>query len=380
MNKKLCLYALLASTLICSDASFAQNTDNITPPYTINKCLLRAEELFRKNDYREALVFYYEGLGMTTNYEIVAKLHFRIGECLEGVRRYEFATYHYKLALKSGNLPDLLQSRAIMKLEHLPEMAQTEEATRLFNSAMEYYKKRNIRAAIDDYLASLRLMPTLMEKNEHGLIEDAVKYLTYLSETKDKEPDRLLKLATMLELRGDIEKATETLQQIIIIYPDSNEASQAEIKLENFSSRKISYLETVKPHDAVAEVTTVENEVIFQDTFEFNNTGSIARDIEGGGFSLRAFNERDGIPVKRFEWFAIVLGKGSEKRDYLFSAGDKMEETSITFDTAKYKYYVTFSDVSISKGFIQDLYTGGKQTIPLFSSVRVLVKIEHKFE
>ena len=46
-----------------------------------------------------------------------------------------------------------------------------------------------------------------------------------------------------------------------------------------------------------------------------------------------------------------------------------MEETSITFDTAKYKYYVTFSDVSISKGFIQDLYTGGKQTIPLFSSV-----------
>ena len=380
MNKKLCLYALLASTLICSDASFAQNTDNITPPYTINKCLLRAEELFKKNDYREALVFYYEGLGMTTNSEITAKLHFRIGECLEGVRRYEFATYHYKLALKSGNLPDLLQSRAIMKLEHLPEMAQTEEATRLFNSAMEYYKKRNIRAAIDDYLASLRLMPTLMEKNEHGLIEDAVKYLTYLSETKDKEPDRLLKLATMLELRGDIEKATETLQQIIIIYPDSNEASQAEIKLDNFSSRKISYLETVKPHDAVAEVTTVENEVIFQDTFEFNNTGSVARDIEGGGFSLRAFNEREGIPVKRFEWFAIVLGKGSEKRDYLFSAGDKMEETSITFDTAKYKYYVTFSDVSISKGFIQDLYTGGKQTIPLFSSVRVLVKIEHKFE
>jgi hypothetical protein len=29
-----------------------------------------------------------------------------------------------------------------MKLEHLPEMAQKEEATRLFNSAMELYKKR----------------------------------------------------------------------------------------------------------------------------------------------------------------------------------------------------------------------------------------------
>ena len=380
MNKKIGLNALLICGILFSNLALAESQENITPPYAINKCLLRAEELFKRNDYREALVFYYEGLGMTTNSEIVAKLHFRIGECLEGIRRFEFATYHYKLAMKTGSLPDLLQSRAFMKLEHLPELAQTEEATRLFNSAMEYYKKRNIRAAIDDYLASLRLMPTLMEKNEHGLIEDAVKYLTYLYETKDKEPDRLLKLATMLELRGDIEKSIETLQQIVIIYPDSNEASQAELKLDNFSSKKVSYLETVKPHDAVSEVTTAENVIIFQDTFEFSNTGSIARDVESGGFSLRAFNERDGIPANRFEWFSIVLGKGSEKHDYLFSASDGMEESSITFDTARLKYYLTFSDVSITKGFIQDLYSGGKQAVPLFSSIRVLVKIEHKYE
>lgn len=380
MNKKLCIYALAAFALMSSDVTLAQNTDKITPPYTINKCLLRAEDLFRKNDYREALTFYYEGLGMTTNDEIAAKLHFRIGECLEAVRRFEFATYHYKIALKSGKLPDLLQSRAFMKLEHLPELAQTEEATRLFNSAMEYYKKRNIRAAIDDYLASLRLMPTLMEKDEHGLIEDAVKYLTFLSETKDKEPDRLLKLATMLELRGDIEKSIETLQQITIIYPDSDEATQAEAKLENFTSKKISYLESAKPHNAVAEVVSAENVVIFQDSFSFSNTGSIARDIENAGFSLRAFNERDGIPANRFEWFSIVLGKGAEKKDYLFSAADGMEQSAISLDTANYKYYVTFSDVSLTKGYIQDLYTGGKQGIPLFSSVRVLVKIEQKYE
>ncbi|MBQ3644086.1 MAG: hypothetical protein II961_05770 [Candidatus Riflebacteria bacterium] len=380
MNKKLVLYALLTSVLVCSDAVLAQNTEKITPPYTINKCLIRAEDLFRKNDYREALVFYYEGLGMTSNDEISAKLHFRIGECLEAVRRYEFATYHYKLAMKSGKLPDILQSRAYMKLEHLPEMAQTEEATRLFNSAMEYYKKRNIRAAIDDYLASLRLMPTLMEKNEHGLIEDAVKYLTYLSETKDKEPDRLLKLATMLELRGDIEKSVETLQQIIIIYPDSDEATQAEAKLDNFNTKKTSYLETAKPHNAISEVVSNENTLIFQETFEFSNTGSVTRDVEKGGFSLKAFNERDGIPNNRFEWFSITLGKGSEKKDYLFSASDGMENNILSFETSKYKYYVSFSDVSLTKAYIDDSYTGGKQGVPLFSSVRVLVKIEHKYE
>lgn len=380
MKNKFCALALLASTILTMEPVYAQDTDSVTPPYTINKCLNRAEELFAKNDYREALVFYYEGLDMTTNDSVVAKLHFRIGECLEAVRRYEFATYHYKLALKSGNLPDILQSRAFMKLEHLPEMAQTEEANRLFKSAMELYSKRNIRAAIDDYLASLRLMPTLMEKNENGLIEDGVKYLTYLSETRDKEPDRLLKLATLLELRGDIEKSIETFQQIIIIYPDSDQARQAEEKLDNFTARKTSYLETAKPHDAVSEVLSAENVVIFQDTFEFRNAGSIARDVEGGGFSLKAFNERDGIPANRFEWFSIVLGKGSEQRDYLFSAADGMEQNSITFDTATSKYYITFSDVSQTKGYIQDLYGGGKQAVPLFSSIRVLVKIEHKYE
>ncbi len=380
MKNKFYALALLASSILTMEPAYAQDTDSITPPYTINKCLNRAEELFAKNDYREALVFYYEGLDMTTNDSVVAKLHFRIGECLEAVRRYEFATYHYKLALKSGNLPDILQSRAFMKLEHLPEMAQTEEANRLFKSAMELYSKRNIRAAIDDYLASLRLMPTLMEKNENGLIEDGVKYLTYLSETKDKEPDRLLKLATLLELRGDIEKSIETFQQIIIIYPDSDQARQAEEKLDNFTARKTSYLETAKPHDAVSEVLSAENVVIFQDTFEFRNAGSIARDVEGGGFSLKAFNERDGIPANRFEWFSIVLGKGSEQRDYLFSAADGMEQNSITFDTATSKYYITFSDVSQTKGYIQDLYGGGKQAVPLFSSIRVLVKIEHKYE
>ena len=379
MNKKLYLYALLTSALVYSEVVFAHNADKITPPYTINKCLIRAEDLFRKNDYREALTFYYEGLGMTTNDEIAAKLHFRIGECLEAVRRFEFATYHYKIALKSGKLPDLLQSRAFMKLEHLPEMAQTEEATRLFSSAMELYKKRNIRAAIDDYLASLRLMPTLMEKNEHGLIEDGVKYLTYLSETKDKEPDRLLKLATLLELRGDIEKSIETLQQITIIYPDSDEATQAEAKLDNFSNRKTSYLETSKPHDAISEVVTNENFVIFNETFEFSDTGSVARDVEKGGFSLRAFNEREGVPAKRFEWFSIALGKGAEKKDYLFSAADGMENNILSFETSTNKDYISFSDVSITKAYIQDSYTGGKQGVPLFSSVRVMVKIEHKY-
>ena len=379
MKKKIAAMALISlASLLGSHCIMAQGNETVTAPYTINKCLTRAEELFKKNDYREALVFYYEGLSMTTSDEITAKLHFRIGECLEGIRRFDFATYHYKLALQ-GRLSELLASRAYMKLEHLPELAQTEEATRLFNSAMELYKKRNIRAAIDDYLASLRLMPTLMEKNDFGLIEDGVKYLTYLSETKDKEPDRLIKLATLLELRGDIEKSVETLQQIMIIYPDSDQARQAEEKLEDFSGKKTAYIESVRPHDAIAEVEANQNVVVFEDSFEFTNAGSISREIEGGSFSLKAFNERDGIPANRFEWFTVVLGKGSEQHEYLFSAEEGIVQNSIVFDTKTNKYYISFSDVSQTSGFLQDLYGGGRQRVPLFSCIRVLVKVEHKY-
>lgn len=378
MNSKLLGMALVLSTSLEVGVLFAQPASAVSAPYTINKCLARAEELFKKNDYREAVIFYYEGLSMTSSEEIVSKLHFRIGECLEALRRFEFATYHYKLALK-GKLSEVLASRAFMKLEHLPELAQTEEATRLFKSAMELYRKRNIRAAIDDYLASLRLMPTLMEKDEMGLIEDGVKYLTYLSETKDKEPDRLLKLATLLELRGDIEKSVETLQQIIIIYPDSDQARQADEKLENFSSRKTAYIESVKPHDAVAEIEAGENVVIFEDSFEFSNAGMISRDVEGGSFTLKAFNEREDVPANRFEWFSIVLGSKSEQREYLFSAEEGITQSSISFDTANNRYLITFSDVSQTTGYIQDLYGRGRQSIPLFSSVRVLVKVIHKY-
>jgi len=101
--------------------------------------------------------------------------------------------------------------------------------------------------------------------------------------------------------------------------------------------------------------------------------------VEKGGFSLRAFNEREGVPAKRFEWFSIALGKGAEKKDYLFSAADGMENNILSFETSTNKYYISFSDVSITKAYIQDSYTGGKQGVPLFSSVRVMVKIEHKY-
>lgn len=224
--------------------------EEIEPPYSLNKCLLRGEELFRKNNYGEALIFYYEAMPLTKDKKTLGKLHFRIGECLEAIRRFDFATWHYQQAIKAP-IPDILVSRVIMKLEHLPEMAQKEEATRLFNSAMELYKKRNIRQAIDDYLASLRLMPSLMAKDESGLIDDAVNYLTYLSESRENEPDRLLKLATLLELRGDIDKAIETFQQIIIIYPETDEARQAEVKLENFKNRSTVYTEPQQTKDAL---------------------------------------------------------------------------------------------------------------------------------
>lgn len=391
MKNKLLVLLLATAGAMTQSAGFSQTgrsgfgsrtvvkDEGVSAPYTLQKCLSRAEELFRANDFREALIFYYEGLAMTTNEEVKAKLHFRIGECLEGVRRFEFASYHYKLAMK-GRLPELLASRAIMKLEHLPELAQTEEATRLFNRAMQLYKNRNIRAAIDDYLASLRLMPTLMAKDESGLIEDAVKYLTFLSETKEREPDRLLKLATLLELRGDIEKSTETLQQIVIIYPESDQARQADEKLELFAGRRTAYLEPVRPRNELAEVLPAEETLLFDDSFEFRSAGTISRELDGAAFTLRASNERTGIPADRFEIFSITLGNASEQRDFLFTAEEGIDQKNLRFDTGDVRYTVVFTAVNQTSGFVQDLYGGGRRSVTLFSNIRVQLRVERRLD
>ncbi|GAB4268012.1 MAG: hypothetical protein Kow0029_02990 [Candidatus Rifleibacteriota bacterium] len=349
--------------------------EDIKPPYTLHKCLLRAEELFRSNNYSEALIFYYEAFALMDDEKMRGKLHFRIGECLEAVRRFDFATWHYQQAIKHS-LPDVLVSRVIMKLEHLPEMAQKEEATRLFNSAMKLYKKRNIREAIDDYLASLRLMPSLMAHDESGLIDDAVKYLTYLSESKEKEPDRLLKLATLLELRGDIEKAIETFQQIIIIYPDSDQARQAEEKLQMFSARKTAYLEPVKPRDAIAELSPEPEAVIFNETFDFRNAGTISRELDNCAFTFKAINEHPGVPAERFELFNVILGRDGEQKELLYTADEGIDEKQVVFDTMNFRYTLVFVSVSQTRGYLQDLYGEGKKTVNLFSDIRVNLKIE----
>lgn len=370
---------LLGGCLFVASADASGLSEKIAPPYTIQRCLARAEELFRENNYREALIFYYEGMAMATSPEVKARLHFRIGECLEAVRRFEFATYHYQMALQ-GKLTDLLASRAVMKLEHLPELAQTEEATRLFDRSMALYRKRNIRAAIDDYLASLRLMPTLMARDESGLIEDAVKYLTLLSESKEREPDRLLKLATLLELRGDTEKAIETLQQIIIIYPESDQARQADDKLEQFTTRKTAYLEPVTPRDALREAVPEEDTLIFQDSFNFRNAGTISRELDGAAFTLRAQNERTGIPSDRFEIFSITLGTGSEQRDFLFTAEEGIDQKNLSFASASAVYSVVFTSINQTRGYIQDLYGGGRKSVTLFAGLTVQVKIERRYD
>lgn len=376
MKIRLLISVLFCLLLMPTFLMPASSDDEIKPPYTLHKCLLRGEELFRANNYAEALIFYYEAFQMVEDSATRGKLHFRIGECLEAVRRYEFATWHYQQAVKSS-LPDILVSRVIMKLEHLPEMAQKEEADRLFKSAMNLYRKRNIREAIDDYLASLRLMPSLMAQDESGLIDDAVKYLTFLSESKEKEPSRLLKLATLLELRGDVEKSIETLQQIIIIYPDSDEASQAEDKLAMFSQRKTAYVEPSRPRNAIQELSSPTDAILFDEVFEFRNAGIVSRELQGFAFTFRAISEKPGIPPDRFEAFSATLGLGSEQRDFFFTADDGIDNNKHVFETAEVRYTITFAAVNLTRGFIQDLYGEGRKQVNLFSSIRVQLKVEN---
>ncbi|MBF0408610.1 MAG: hypothetical protein HQM10_14770 [Candidatus Riflebacteria bacterium] len=349
----------------------------LTSPYKFTDSLKRAEELFSANNYREALIFYYESIVIAPNQTLRGKIHFRLAECLEAVKRYEFAEYHYKLAVKN-DLPQELSERALYKLKHLPELAQHEEATRLFKKAMHSYKMRDIRNCIDDYLESIRLEPSLMQKDESGLIDDAINYLTYLSESKDKEPERLLKLSSLLELKGETEKSMETLKQILIIYPKSKVARDAEDKLTFFTEKRNTYMEIKRPREALPEVVPQASPVVLEFQHTFNNAETLSKDLEETAYTFRAMNEQTNVPNGRFEVFSAILGKGANQKEFVFASSEGIPEKIYRFDDGTYLYMLTFEEVNIVTAYIQDIFGEPPRPVQFFTQIGVKLKVLHK--
>ncbi|OIP25058.1 hypothetical protein AUK22_08425 [bacterium CG2_30_54_10] len=366
-----------ASAPISSSASPSSSKASATSPYDFKSLLTRAEECFKENNYREALIFYFEAQAQTTSPEVISKIHFRLGECLEAIRRFDFAEFHYKKALL-GELSGDLAGRAALKLKHLPQLAQHEEALRLYKRAMASYKRRDIRGSLGDYLRSLQLEPALMGQDESGLIDDAIQYLTFLSESKDKEPDRLLKLATFLELRGETEKAIETLKQILIIYANSEEAGEAEEKLAFYTQKRTSYLEFKKPHDGLADLTPKETPVLLDTSLEFRDPGVQSKEMAEYAFTFKAANEQPGIPDHRFEIFSVVLGKGENQKESLFRADEGINERILTFEDGKVQYRVEFQTVDLTTAYVQDIYGDGVRAAPLFAEIQVKLTVTRK--
>lgn len=350
----------------------------LTTPYELTTLLTRGEELFQNNNFREAVIFYYEAQNMTSDEAMKAKLHFRVGECLEGIRRFEFAAYHYKLAINSGRLTEVLLSRAAMKLKHLPKMAQHEEALRLFNRAMAAYRQRDVRGCIDDYLKSLQLEPALMAQDNSNLLDDAIQYLTYVSESKDKEPERLLKLATLMELRGDTEKAIETMKQILIIYPNSPVAAEAEEKVAFYTQKRSSYLEVRRPKDAIPEVQERANPVVHQTSLDFTDPGAVSKDLTECAYTFKAANESATIPEHRFETFTVTLGKGENQKEFVFRAEDGISERKLAHEDGELLYTVEFTDVNLTTAYIQDIYGEGVRSTQLFSGLKLNLTVTRK--
>jgi tetratricopeptide (TPR) repeat protein len=366
--------------LLCAPqvmAAKAPTAAPLTRPYSLTHALARGEESYKNNNYREALIFYYEAMDEITDLELKSKVHFRIGECLEGIRRYDYAAYHYKAAIR-GRLPENLIARAATKLKALPKLAQHEEAMRLFTRAMNSYKRRDIRGAVDDYLASLRLEPTLMAKEESGLINDAIQYLTFLSESKEKEPQRLLKLATLLELKGETEKAIESYKQVLIIYPQSVEAREAEEKVEFFTQKRSSYLEFRRPGDEMPEVVIPNNPVILEADFDFNNPGILSKELNECAYTFRAFNEQPNVPNNRFELFSATLGKGADQKEFLFKADDGIHDKTHSFDDGKAIYTLVFREVNLTTAYVQDMYGEAARPAQLFTVIRVTLTVTKK--
>ncbi|MBI3037777.1 hypothetical protein HYY75_01815, partial [bacterium] len=136
-SKKI-LFVFLLGFTCASGIAISAPLESVLRPYSRSAELMRGEELFNAQNFREALIFYYEAINGATETALLGKIHFRIGECLEAIRRFEYAEFHYKSAFKN-RLPPILASRVLLKLKQLPALAQHEEALRLFKKAIDSY-------------------------------------------------------------------------------------------------------------------------------------------------------------------------------------------------------------------------------------------------
>ncbi|MBI3037776.1 hypothetical protein HYY75_01810 [bacterium] len=216
-----------------------------------------------------------------------------------------------------------------------------------------------------------------MAKDESGLIEDSIRYLTFLSEDKENEPQRLLKLATLLELKGETEKATETFKQILIIFPNSPQAKEAEEKVRFFTLKRNSYLEYRKPHDAIEEIIPKESNVIVQTDIEFSDVGIVSKELSECAYTFKAINEQENVPDHRFEAFSVFLGKGANQKEWFFKAEDGISEKKISFQDSNCVYQVFFTQVNIATCYIQDIFDAPPRPAPLFSNIQINLIFSH---
>lgn len=372
VNLNFCIYKTIASPV------FSNNPDEkVKQPYGLKELLYRAEELYKENNYKDAIIFYFEALLLANNQNIIAKIHYRLAECLESVKRFELAEYHYKLALK-GEITDEIASKISNKLLILPQLAQKEEAVRLYKRAMQAYKRKDIRSALEDYLKSVQLQPSLMEKDDSGLIDDAIKYLSYLSEERSKEPSRLLKLATFYELKGDIDKAIETLKQIIIIYPNSAEALNADEKLASFERKKTLYIQYMPPKNILSENKNTKNVFLLDTTFDFANPTTLSKQMSNYAYTFKAYNELPNLPDNTFEVFTIILGLGENQKEYVFKADEGFNERLICYEDDHVQYNIEIVNVETRTVYINDIFGEGRKAIQLFSKISLRLTIVKK--
>jgi hypothetical protein len=101
----------------------------------------------------------------------------------------------------------------------------------------------------------------------------------------------------------------------------------------------------------------------------------VSRSQENFAFTLRAENENINIPEGRFETFSIILGKGSDLREFNFDSENGIEQKTYLFETARVKYEITFLTINTVRGYVQDTYGQQKRSVNLFSEIRLKLNI-----
>jgi tetratricopeptide (TPR) repeat protein len=142
-----------------------------------------------------------------------------LGLALFELRQYEEALQQYQKAAQQSPNDPIPQEKVAEILERLGDLPH---ATQIYMQVAELYaRNRDIEKAIENWTSVVSLTP------EHIPAHSRLALVYERMGQKQQAIMEYVSIASLFQYNGDLPKAIQTINHLLTVYPDSNEAKQA---------------------------------------------------------------------------------------------------------------------------------------------------------